>query len=447
MVSIANNSNLSKHVRNLTITNDFIPTAILDPSGFVSQVYITTLAVRTGTQRPPRAIDPEAASFVTFESFIETGFKGRPGLKKQLNDAGWSSERLFSTWQRNKEIAIEQKKLMTSDTDVESLATALKTCRNLETVRLTGGSKAGGVEKLLRNGLGETFIYGEIYRADGRQVTALLLAGAKLSETEGQAPNAKFSSLIMEENYWDELCDKHTYNKTYVAREQRHQPHFGSISASTIASALPFFSSITTLDVSLPSKNGDKDVLSIERNLTLLLAGLPNLQRVSLHNSEYQLVSLQRPIKSILSTSIHTLKLQNCVIHLSLMETFLSTQASTLSTIHLENIALVGGHYDKFLSALRETVRITEFVTKGWLLEFADETCFYEPDDEFDDEEFELINKRRDQARRGIAAFVQRERKDLPVEFLDVDPSCSVDFDAGRLMGIIECIGETKFEA
>jgi hypothetical protein len=401
--------------------------------------------VEIGTQRPPRTIGPETANTVTFEDFVEAGFKDRLALKEQLNGAGWSLERLFSAWQRNRRIANEQRELMTSDVDVESLAIALKNCPNLESIRLTGGVGIGGVEKLSRNGLGETFVFGPIYRADGRQLTALLLAATKISETEKLAPRTKFRSLIMEENYWDELRDRTSYNKTYVDYDQRLQSNFGSISVRTITSAFPFLSSITTLQVSLRPKNGHDDVPSIGRNLTLLLlVGLQHLRSLSLHNSEYYLLSLQRPLQSLSSTSIHTLTLQNCIIHMSTMEIFLCTQASTLAIIHLENIALVGGQYTRLLSVIRDTARVNEFVTKGWLLEFDNETQGYVPEDEYDVEDFEMICERRDQARMEIAAFVQREREDLPVELLYEDSSGRISNALGQT-GVIEFIGGTKF--
>lgn len=401
-----------------------------------------------GTQRPPAPIELEAARDVGLESFFETGFvpyMRNSGWPEKLNDAGWPLERLFSAWKLQRDTASEHAILMASDRDVESLATALKSFVHLTSVTFTGGEGTGGLQKLLRNGAEDYIAHGDIYRVDGRQLTAFLLAAATALQTTNLASAAGITSFKVDKNFWTEIDDRQSESKTYRGSNPHEYPDFGTIPPETLISALPFLSAVRTLELSLLCKDNTNDRREIEARLTTILAALPVLEDLTLHNTDFQLLLLHQPLQAIVTTSVSALKLQHCVLQLADMQTFLLNQAATFSTIHLENIALLGGHFVELFTFIRNTALIKDCVIKGWLLEFAEERLLYSADVEYDDEAFEEDTERRNQAREGIAAFVRREREDFPTELLDEDSSVRTDYEGGRLGSMIEVIGEARF--
>lgn len=269
ILSIARSNDLVPHVQTLTITNDYLHTQILSPESMISAIYLGISNPR-GTSRGPGWIDAAAAQDVSIESFDESD------IPEELRSLGWDRERIFKTWTMQKELVIEQDELIRNSQDVEYLAEALGSLPNLSCIKLTCDG-IGAARKISLNQKKEIFVRGPTTSSDKRQLFSFFHATAATSASN-LIQNPKFATLIMDKKFWEG-------EYYWLLGQYRPQPDVGDLDFSTLTAVLPpFLGAITTLELQAQYQKDNQDVPIIERNLTALFSGMPNLQNLTLHN-------------------------------------------------------------------------------------------------------------------------------------------------------------------
>lgn len=359
-----------------------------------------------GTHRGVEWIDAETANSVTLGDFAD--------IPRQLKDLGWTSDHLFSAWNIQKNLAIEHANLHRDDRDVASLAHSFRNLPNLTCIRLSCAG-IGGPQKLSRNGVENLFHFGETTRCDERQLSSFFLAAALASAAPCQA---KIKSLIVEKRFWAET------ESTYTGITSDYErPDFGTLDFALIVSSLPFLAAISTLELQLESRNTSNRDRKITANLALVMASLPALENLILHNSNSQLLQLRAPLQALVTKSLRALHLEFCILSLADIQNIIHTQAKSLKSIHVENIVLNGGHHIELFTTLRNSTTLDHITVKGWLVEHPYEEMLYFARERGSDEEIRRTRERRQVARRFIEDFVKHERDEFPNELCDTDSS------------------------
>lgn len=150
-----------------------------------------------GTGRGTGWLDEKTAATITIQDFDKLK------IPKSLRSIGWTSEQLFSMWNKRNEIALEQVTMEITNTDVDSLAYALENLPSLAAVRLLGGG-VGGYRKLYINGTQKAFLENNALnrtRADGRQLSSFFNAAAAVSSSSATSL-AAITTFVLDKDFW-----------------------------------------------------------------------------------------------------------------------------------------------------------------------------------------------------------------------------------------------------
>lgn len=389
-----------------------------------------------GTSRGhPSWLDEAIATAITIEDFINLN------IPEHLRILGWTAEQLFSAWTIQKQVSLQQALMETTNQDIDDIAYALANLPNLVTVRLSGGG-LGGYRKLHINGILAHFLKNNawhITRADGRQLSTLFKAAATASSSPTNH-RTFITTFILDEYFWKP--GPYTYSGT----DNWSHPDFSILQPTILISALPFFSSITTLELALDYRSYPLNSHQIEANLTMLLSALPVLEHLTLHNTPNQQLNLHDPIHALSTTSLQSLSCKYGIFDPTDIAKLLETQSATLQTIELENTALLKGiGYVEFFTSLHRHSQPITLTLKGWFVEISSDDMIYAVVEEEWDEELFLENKELKRiAREGLGVFVRQERESFPNELLNVDETNVERFGNGDWEGLVVVIAGAK---
>ena len=127
----------------------------------------------------------------------------------------------------------------------------------------------------------DIFFPGASTRADGRQLISLFQAAGKASMTYPNT-HARLTSFIMDKDFWEGEYQKHRWLSGALSKEP---PDFGSLDADVLTAALPIFGTATEIVIQAQyRKDFDRWGPLIERNVTTLVSGMPNLKDLILYN-------------------------------------------------------------------------------------------------------------------------------------------------------------------
>lgn len=235
-----------------------------------------------GTQRGPSWIDASTAQMVSFEDpavfDLSERFNGRQMLTL-LEPLGWDKERAFKNWAMQKDLAIEQDEMMTKALDVDYLANALAALTNLSCIKLTSGGMGGPQQLSLKPGR-EIFLPEPHVRPDGRQLISLFNAIAVASAAH-PTRTPKLTSLVMDKDFWEGV----------TGSNQNLHPDVDTLDPGNLTAALLYLKTMKVLELQADNYNSKKDAHRVDPNLSILLAGMPKLEDLILHNTTWTLVS------------------------------------------------------------------------------------------------------------------------------------------------------------
>lgn len=402
--AIAESHRLKRHVTTLLIQDGILKSGAPEPRGFIESCN-TEYAWNF---RPRRGIDCSAITNEAFQNITVADFP-ETAIPNTLKELGWTSEKLFAAYKEYGQIVVDYNEFISADRDIALLSAVLRGLTGVREVRLVNfGDNA---RKKRVHATVKIRIWQPKPEIRGRGLSIFLRAAALTT-----LPS--LSTLVLEgDSFFDQGDD------------------FATLDPSVIEASLPALRGLTSL--SLPMRTdwlaGVKSDgtrawfgrLRREHLAALLLGGLPHLQHLRIYTDptkERGTLELSTIMDAISSDQFKSIDLEYCFLTLDSVESFLRRHSNTLKIINLNNIALIGGHFETLFTLVHDITKLEDMVISGTLVELSRRSTSYDTPYTYGDD-IPKMKARRDEARKAIARFATRQIDHFPRELLDIDSS------------------------
>lgn len=397
-----------------------------EPSGFIR----TCDTEYAWNFRPRRGIDWSA---ITNEAFQNTTVADFPetAIPSTLKQLGWTSEKVFAAYKEHGQIIVDYNEFISADRDVALLSAVLRGLTGVSEIRLVNfGDNA---RKKRVDATVKIRILLPDPRKRGRGLSIFLRAAAITI-----LPS--LSTLVLEDESFFEF---------------NQGDDFATLDPTVIEASLPALRGLTSL--SLPMRTGRLGGVKSDgigpwfgeirrENLAaLLLAGLPHLQHLRIYSDntiQGSFLELATIMDAISSDQLKSIDLGYCTLTLDRVESFLRRHSKTLKMINLDQIILIGGHFETLFTLVRDITKLEDMVITRTLVELSQRSTPSGPQWTRGDD-IPKMTARREEARKAIAMFATRKTDLFPRELLDIDSSLVDDIYNPNVSTELGVIGES----